>query len=337
MAGFEFNFNMTSGTKKEVSPETIYDTLVIGAGPAGLNAALYAARKGLSVGVIAERIGGQVLDTSLVENWLGVNRISGEALMQQYESHVKEYDVPISGDIHVENITNGSVKEVHAGNGLTYRARSLILATGTVPRKLGVPGEADLYGKGVSYCAICDGSFFAGCDIAVVGGGNAAIGAAIDLARIAKSVTVVQRSELRADKVLRDRLEAQSNVTVLLWNKVLEITGDDSVTGIRLQNTDTGEETLRTIDGVFIEIGHLPRTQCMKDLVRTDAHGEVLVSGQGETNIPGIFAAGDVTTIPYKQIVIAAAEGAKAALKANEYLNRKQVAETLAEDEESAS
>jgi NADH-dependent peroxiredoxin subunit F len=300
----------------------VYDTLVIGAGPAGLNAALYARRKGLQVGVLAERIGGQVLDTSFVENWLGVNRISGEGLMKTYEEHVKEYEVPISGGVHVERVTNGDIKWVHAGNGNTYQARTLILATGTLPRKLGVPGESELAGRGVSYCAICDGSFFAGLDVVVAGGGNAAVGAAIDLARIAKSVKLVQRSMLRADKVLLDRLHAQPNVEVLLKTRVLEIQGTDTVTGVRVQNADTLEETVLAADGIFIEIGHTARTACMKDLLALDAHGEVIVTAQGETSVPGIFAAGDVTTVPYKQIVIAAAEGAKAALRVNEYINR---------------
>ena len=323
MLGLDLNLNLTAKASREVDPSVVYDTLVIGAGPAGLNAALYAKRKGLQVGVLAERIGGQVLDTSMVENWLGVNKISGEGLMKTYEDHVKEYDVPITGGVRVERVTNGDVKEVHAGNGTTYQARTLILATGTLPRKLGVPGEAEYAGRGVSYCAICDGSFYAGLDVVVAGGGNAAVGAAIDLARIAKSVRLVQRSTLRADRVLLDRLTAQPNVEILLKTRVLEIQGEDMVTGIRVQNAETGEETLLAADGIFIEIGHTARTACMKDLLALDAHGEVIVSEQGETSVPGIFAAGDVTTVPYKQIIIAAAEGAKAALRVNEYINRR--------------
>lgn len=322
MLGFDLSLNLSTTPAREVDPDTVYDTLVIGAGPAGLNAALYAKRKGLQVGVVAERIGGQVLDTSFVENWLGVNRISGEGLMKTYEDHVKEYEVPISGGVHVERVTNGEIKRVHAGNGNTYQAKTLILATGTLPRRLGVPGEAELAGRGVSYCAICDGSFFAGQDVVVAGGGNAAVGAAIDLARIARSVRLVQRSTLRADKVLLDRLYAQPNVEVLLKTRILEIQGTDAVTGVVVQNADTGEESVLAADGIFIEIGHTARTACMKDLLALDDHGEVIVTDQGETSVPGIFAAGDVTTVPYKQIVIAAAEGAKAALRVNEYINR---------------
>lgn len=322
MLGLDLNLNLTTPSSQGVDPSVVYDTLIIGAGPAGLNAALYAKRKGLVVGVIAERIGGQVLDTHLVENWLGVNSITGEGLMKTYEHHVREHDVPITGDIHVEQVIDGAIKQVHTSNGTVYQAKTLILATGTLPRKLGIPGETAFAGKGVSYCAICDGSFFGDQDVIVVGGGNAAVGAAIDLARIAKSVRVVQRSAMRADKVLLDRLYAQPNVEIMLRTNIVEIYGKDTVTGVRLHNAEIGTETDIAIDGVFIEIGHIARTGCIKDLVALDDHGEVIINEQGETSAPGIFAAGDVTTIPYKQIVIAAAEGAKAALNVNEYINR---------------
>lgn len=322
MLNLNFSLNMTTGNRKEADSSIVYDTLVIGAGPAGLNAALYAKRKGLEVAVVAERIGGQVLDTTAVENWLGVNRIGGEALMRQYEDHVREYGVPISGDVHIERIVDGEIKEAHASSGVIYRARTIILATGTTPRRLGVPGESEFAGKGVSYCAICDGSFFAGKDVAVAGGGNAAVGAAIDLARIAHSVKLVQRSLLRADKVLLDRLASMANVEILLQTQIIEILGEDVVTGIRIRDARSGETAIQEVNGLFIEIGHVPRTHFLRDLPLLDPHGEVVVDAQGATGMQGIFAAGDVTTVPYKQIVIAAAEGAKAALKANEVLNR---------------
>ncbi len=321
--GLDLNLNVATKPIKTVDPSVVYDTLVIGAGPAGLNAALYAKRKGLLVGVVAERIGGQVLDTAFVENWLGTNRITGEGLMKTYEDHVREYEVPVTGDVRVEKIINGDIKQLQTSNGTVYQARTLVIATGTMPRKLGVPGEERLTGRGVSYCAICDGSFFAGQNVIVVGGGNAAVGAAIDLARIAKSVHVVQRSAMRADKVLLDRLQAQANVTISLRTQIVEIKGEDTVTGVRLLNTETGTETTEAVDGVFIEIGHNARTDCMKGFIDLDAHGEVIINEKGETSVPGIFAAGDVTTVPYKQIVIAAAEGAKAALRVNEYINRR--------------
>ena len=330
---FDFGLGMTQGgglnlnmgflsTGREADPATEYDLIVVGAGPAGMNAALYAARKGLKVAVLAERIGGQVLDTTAVENWLGDNRIGGEALMRRYEGHVREHEVPITGGVRIEKVLPGDVKTVHASNGLVYRARALILATGTRPRKLGIPGETELSGHGVSYCAICDGSFFQGRDVAVAGGGNAAVGAAIDLARIARSVKLVQRSTLRADKVLVDRLSAMPNVEILLWTRIQEIEGDHDVSGIRVQDANTGEERHIAVDGVFIEIGHNARSDFLADLLETTSHGEIVVGESGQTNIPGIFAAGDVTTVPYKQIVIAAADGARAALKATEWLNR---------------
>ncbi len=322
-AGLNLNMNFLS-TGREADPSTVYDLLVVGAGPAGLNAALYASRKGLNVAVLAERIGGQVLDTTAVENWLGVNRIGGEELMRQYENHVREHEVPITGNVRVERVTPGDIKQVHTSDGRTFHARGLILATGTLPRKLGIPGEKELAGHGVSYCAICDGSFYQGRDVVVAGGGNAAIGAAIDLARIARSVKVVQRSSLRADRVLLDRLAGLANVEVLLWTRIVAIEGEHAVTGVRVQDANTGTERVIATDGVFIEIGHIARSDFLKDLLDTTSHGEVIVGESGETNIPGIFAAGDVTTVPYKQIVIAAADGARAALKANEWINRLQ-------------
>lgn len=320
-AGLNLALNMF-GTGREADPSTVYDLIIVGAGPAGLNAALYASRKGLRVAVLAERIGGQVLDTTAVENWLGVNRIGGEDLMRRYENHVREYEVPITGNVRIESIATADVKEVRTSDGRVFRAKGLVLATGTLPRKLGVPGEKELAGHGVSYCAICDGSFYRGRDVVVVGGGNAAVGAAIDLARIARSVKVVQRSNLRADKVLLDRLSGLLNVEVLLWTSILAIEGEREVTGIRVQDAITGESRVIATDGVFIEIGHIARSEFLKDLLETTSHGEVIVGENGETSIPGIFAAGDVTTVPYKQIIIAAADGARAALKANEWINR---------------
>ncbi len=322
---FGFNLNISAVINKEVEPMKVYDLLIIGAGPAGLNAALYAKRKGLNVGVVAERIGGQVLDTPMVENYLGTSKLSGEALMKQYEEHVKEYDVPISGGILVQKITNQPVKEVHASNGNVYLAKTLLLATGTMPRKLGIQGEDAFYGKGVSYCAICDGSFYTGQDVIVVGGGNSAVGAAIDLSRIAKSVTVIHRSQFRADKILLDRLYEQKNVTVLLKKQLVEIVGEVKVTGTKMIDSETKKEMYIPINGVFIEIGHIPKTACLKGILELDEAGEVVVSETGETSVEGIFAAGDVTTVPYKQIIIAAADGAKSALKASEYINRHHI------------
>lgn len=402
-----FSLNLSSVKSITVSADHVYDLLIIGAGPAGLNAALYAKRKGLDVAVLAERIGGQLLDTPMVENYLGTSKLSGEALMKQYEDHVREYDVPIAGEVRVVKITlddgssssanggkssgsndaaktekvsnstdtangesksdstdtaNGesksdstdaekkektsgsgdttyseklidspgaastkNLKRVHASNSLVYQAKTLLLATGTMSKKLGIPGEEEFYGKGVSYCAICDGSFYTGKDVIVVGGGNSAVGAAIDMARIAKSVTVVHRSQFRADQILLDRMNNQENMSVHLQTQVLEIKGDTKVTEALLLDRATGSRTLMAIDGVFIEIGHLPKTACMEGLLDLDENGEVLISDHFETSIPGVFAAGDVTTVPYKQIIVAAADGAKAALRASEYINRHQM------------
>ena len=295
--GLEFSLSVASTPKPGVDPSKVYDTLVVGAGPAGLNAALYAKRKGLSVGILAERIGGQVLDTPMVENYLGMNQLSGESLMRKYEEHVREYDVPISGDIRVERISLGEYKKVHGNDGQIYQAHTLILATGTTPRKLGIKGEKELSGRGVSYCAICDGSFYAGKTVIVAGGGNAAVGAAVDLARIAKKVKVVQRSDFRADKVLLDRLAAQPNVEVFLQTQITEILGDTVVEGVMAIDRHTGKMQRIDADGIFVEIGHIPRTACLEGLVEVDEQGEIVIGPEGETSVPGIFAAGDVTTV----------------------------------------
>jgi len=320
--GMSFSLNLSSTPTQRVDPSILYDALVIGAGPAGLNAALYAKRKGLNVGILAERIGGQVLDTPMVENYLGLNQLSGESLMKKYEDHVREYEVPISDEIRVERVSLGEYKEVHGNDGHVYRAHTLILATGTMPRKLGVKGEKELYGRGVSYCAICDGSFYSGKTVIVVGGGNAAVGAAVDLARIAKTVKIVQRSGFRADKVLLDRLHDQLNVEILLQTGITEILGETVVEGVMATDRLTGVVHRLDADGIFVEIGHIPKTGCLNGLLEVDEQGEIVVGPQGETSVPGVFAAGDVTNGPFKQIIIAAADGAKAALKANEYMNR---------------
>ncbi len=318
----EFSLNIGPVKSKRVESDKLYDTLIIGGGPAGLNAALYAKRKGLQVGILTQKVGGQVLDTKIVENYLGHAKITGEELMKEFEEHVKEYDVPISDEIQVTQIECKEYKEIHTARNETYKAKTVIFATGSIPRMLGVPGEKEYNGKGVSYCAICDGSLYQDGIVMVVGGGNAAIGSAIDLSRIAKKVMIVHRSKFRADQILLDRLNEQENIEIYLGTEIKEIIGQSRMTNVTVLDKNTGQVRSIKVEGIFIEIGHVPKTECLKGLVKLDNKGEIIVDANGETSEPGIFAAGDVANVKYKQIIIAAAEGAKAALSATEYINK---------------
>ncbi len=328
----DFNLNMDVQTQKEVTfnQDDLFDVIVIGGGPAGLNAALYSKRKGNHVGIIAGMLGGQVVNTSVVENYLGYETLEGEALVNKFVAHVKALEVPILKFKMVVDITTETgIHTLHLSDDSQVRTRTVILATGSQSRKLQVPGEEEFNGRGVAYCAICDAPLYKGKDVLVAGGGNAAVEAAIDLAKVVKTVTIVHRSQFRADKILLDQLETKDNVTVLLEHQILEIIGDDIVTGVLVKDKTTDE--IRTIDGdgIFIEIGHIPNTNDFKNVVELTDHGEVIVDHKLRTNVPGIYAAGDMTTTPYKQIIIATAEGATAALAANEYLNANILDEDL--------
>lgn len=320
----DLNINFTKDTNKKLDSNTLYDVLIVGGGPAGLNAALYSKRKGANVGIITKDIGGQVVDTSVVENYLGYSSISGEGLMKKFEEHVNSLDVPISEYSTVEALKasdDSSLKEVVLSNGTSYKAKSLILATGSKPRKLNVPGEEEFLGKGVAYCAICDGPLFADLEVIVAGGGNSAIEAAIDLSKIASKVTVVHRSQLRADKILIDQIEKLENVEIKLNTQIQEILGEKIMTGIKVLDKSTDSSYTIPANGIFVEIGYLPNNDPFKDIIKLNERGEIIVNKYGETNIKGIFAAGDSTDTPYKQIIMSAADGAKCALSANEYLN----------------
>jgi len=321
---FELSLNIGATKSKKVETNNLYDTLIVGGGPAGLNAALYAKRKGLDVGILTEKIGGQVLDTFVVENYLGFKNISGEGLMQEFEQQIKEYDIPITEEVKVVGIKNEEYKELIINNGDTYKAKTIILATGTVPRMLNVPGEKQFYGKGVSYCAICDSSLYVQKEVIIAGGGNAAIGAAIDLSRIASKVKVVHRSEFRADKILLDKLNKLNNVEIYLQTSILEIKGQNKMTHIVALDKKSNKNIEIEAEGLFIEIGHIPKTEFVKEVIKLDNKNEIIVNSKAETSEQGIYAAGDVANVDYKQIIIAAAEGAKAALSANEYINKRK-------------
>lgn len=321
-----FNLDSGAGKKSALNPETLYDLLIIGSGPAGLNAALYGARKGLKVGVLGMKKGGQVLDTSTVDNYIGVEDATGEGLAERFAAHVQKLQVPVLEETEViDYFQEGKHHNVVLATGESYRAKTIVIATGSKPRKLDVPGEKEYAGKGVAYCAICDGPLFKDKDVFVAGGGNSAVEAALDLSKHARSVTLVHRSQLRADQILIDQMTADPKITVHLKTKILEITGEKAMTGIKVEDADTGETKVLDGDGIFIEIGYLPNTGPFKKHVALSERGEILIDERKATSLPGLFAAGDVTSFPYKQIVIAASDGAVAALAANDYIHQNQL------------
>lgn len=324
---FNLDMNLSNHYGKDKKPtfdkEALYDMLIIGSGPAGLSAALYGKRKGLLVGILSNKAGGQVVDTTSVENYLGIDFETGEGLVEKFMHHVQTLNVPMLKDVDVnrfEKTVTGF--EVTLGRGEVIKSKTLIMATGSKPRRLGVKGEDEFMGRGVAYCAICDGPLFEGRDVVVAGGGNSAVEAAIDLSKIANSVTLVHRSELRADQIVIDQLKRQSNVTIHLQTEIQEVFGDGLVAGIKVLDKASGETRELKIEGLFVEIGYLPNNQLAIDKLDLNNRGEIIVNAHNETSMKGVFAAGDVTDTPYKQIIVAASEGAKAALTANDYINR---------------
>jgi NADH-dependent peroxiredoxin subunit F len=300
-----------------------YDVLVVGGGPAGASAAVYAARKGIRTAIVAERFGGQVMDTMGIENLIGTKYTEGPKLVAQLEEHVKEYPVDIHNLQRAKSIKKDKMIEVELESGATLKSKTVIIATGARWRNLGVPGEAEFKNRGVAYCPHCDGPLFKGKHVAVVGGGNSGVEAAIDLAGIVGHVTVFEfMPELKADKVLQDRLYSLPNVTVHKNVQVKAITGTERVNGIGYVERDTGVEQHLALDGVFVQIGLIPNTDWIGDNLERTRFGEIVVDGHGSTDMPGVFAAGDCTNVPYKQIIISMGSGANAALGAFDYLIR---------------
>ena len=309
-----------------------YDVLVVGGGPAGAAAAIYAARKGIRTGIVAERFGGQVNDTLAIENIIGTKATEGPAFVSSLEGHVLDYDVDVMKSQRAKRIARGEMVEVTLENGAVLKGKTVILATGTRYRQLDVPGEQEFKNKGVAYCPHCDGPIFKGKSVAVVGGGNSGVEAAIDLAGIVKHVTVLQhREELKADLVLQERLRSLPNVTVLTNALTTEITGTDKVNGLTYIDKSTGEEKHIELEGVFVQIGLLPNTEFLAGTLELNAHGEIVVDKHGATSMPGVFAAGDCTDSVYKQIVISMGSGATAALGAFDYMIRQSPAVELVE------
>lgn len=299
-----------------------YDVLVVGGGPAGASAAIYAARKGIRTGIIAERFGGQVMDTMGIENFIGTAYTEGPKLVASLEEHVKEYGIDVMNLQRAKRLEKKDLVEIELENGAVLKSKSVILSTGARWRNVNVPGEAEFKNKGVAYCPHCDGPLFEGKRVAVIGGGNSGIEAAIDLAGIVKHVTVLEFApELKADQVLQDRLHSLPNVTVITNAQTTEITGTDKVNGISYVSRDTNESHHVELEGVFVQIGLVPNTDWL-DSVERNNFGEIVVDRHGATNVPGVFAAGDCTNSAYKQIIISMGSGATAALGAFDYLIR---------------
>ncbi|MFW5432459.1 MAG: alkyl hydroperoxide reductase subunit F [Methylophilaceae bacterium] len=315
---------------EQLSAKAPFDVLIVGGGPAGASAAIYAARKGIRTGVVAEHFGGQVMDTLSIENFISVKATEGPQLVAALEEHVRDYEVDIMPLQKVASLKKGDASaggliEIGLENGGTLKSKTVIAATGARWRKLGVPGEVEYQNKGVAYCPHCDGPLFKGKPVAVIGGGNSGVEASIDLAGIVGHVTLLQRSDaLKADAVLQDKLRSLDNVTIILNAKTSEITGaDNKVNGLVYTDSESGESKQVDVEGVFIQIGLIPNTDWLKGSgVALSPFNEIETNSHGATNVDGVFGAGDVTTTPYKQIIIAMGEGSKASLGAFDYLIR---------------
>lgn len=325
----------TSGVEREakiIDKKEAFDVLIVGGGPAGAAAAVYAARKGIRTGVASERFGGQVLDTMGIENFISIKETEGPKFAHALEEHVRNYDVDIMNLQRAKALIPNSgpdknLIEVQLENGASLRSKSIVISTGARWRNINVPGEHEFKNKGVAYCPHCDGPLFKGKRVAVIGGGNSGVEAAIDLAGIVGHVTLIEYdTALRADAVLQRKLNSLANVTVITNAQTTEITGDQKVNGLVYKDRAGGELKTVALEGVFIQIGLVPNTDWLKGTVELSKHGEIIVDAKGQTSVPGVFAAGDVTTVPFKQIIIAAGEGAKAALSAFDYLIRSPIA-----------
>jgi len=317
----------TAGVEREakkIAAKEPFDVLIVGGGPAGAAAAVYAARKGIRTGIASERFGGQVLDTLGIENFVSVKETEGPKFALALEEHVRHYDVEIMNLQRAKALKPGApLIEVELESGVSLQARSVILTTGARWRNINVPGEREFRNKGVAYCPHCDGPLYKGKRVAVVGGGNSGVEAAIDLAGIVAHVTLIEfDTKLRADAVLQDKLKTLTNVTVIVNAQTSAITGDQKVNGLTYKDRATGEEKRVDLEGVFVQIGLVPNTEWLRGTLELSKHGEIVVDARGQTSAPGVFAAGDATTVPFKQIIIAAGDGAKAALGAFDHLIR---------------
>ena len=317
--------NSSARDAEKLSAKAAYDSLIIGGGPAGASAAIYSARKGIRTGVVAQRFGGQVADTVGIENFISVKETEGPKLVMALEQHVKEYDVDVMNLQTAKSLSKtGNEITITLENGATLKSKTVILSTGARWREMNVPGEQEYRGKGVAYCPHCDGPLYKGKRVAVIGGGNSGVEAAIDLAGVVSHVTLIEfDTKLRADAILQKKLNSMPNVTIITNALSKEVLGaDGKVTTLRYE--DRANEQIHDIalEGIFVQIGLLPNTDWLKGVIDLSPRGEIIVDAKGETSMAGVFAAGDCTTVPYKQIIIAMGEGAKASLSAFDYLIR---------------
>ena len=308
---------MTAGLKEQ----NIYDLIIIGAGPAGMSAGIYAARKLLKTLLISKNVGGQVTDAWEIDNYLGFSQVDPAGLIKKFNEHVEKFSIEKIIARHVASLQiNDDIKSVTTDDGKTYYAKTLIIATGKRPRKLGLPEEKKLGGKGVAYCATCDAPLFAGADVAVAGGGNSALEAAMDLIKIANSVHIVSITPLTGDPIYQDKLRSSDKVTIYTEHEIVKLVGDTVLEGLEIRSLKTGETKRLDVEGLFVEIGLLPNSDIVKGMLNLNQYGEIVVDYKCHTGFPGVFACGDVTNVPFKQVIVAAGEGAKAALAAYEYL-----------------
>ncbi len=323
---FSLDTSLLEGAKKPEQGE-VYDVIIIGGGPAAMTAAVYAARKMMNLAIITKDFGGQIRETSEVENWLGFQSINAKDLADSFEEHVKDFDIPVSlGTSITEVKKKADAFNVLADDNNIYSSRALIIATGKRHRPLNVLGENELLGRGVAYCATCDAPFFKGKKVVVAGGGNSAFTTAVDLLKVGAHVTLVNFIKgWQADESLQERIRQTDKVKLLDHHQVVKIEGKDSVTGVVVKNRENEKEEKIDANGVFVEIGLLPNNEPVKSLVELNEQGEVIVDCSCRTSVEGLFGAGDVTTVPHKQIVISAGEGAKAALSAYNFLINKSL------------
>ncbi|WP_422472680.1 alkyl hydroperoxide reductase subunit F [Endozoicomonas sp. ALB032] len=325
----KLDVNAEKRAAEAINNKDPYDLLIVGAGPAGAAAAIYAARKGIRTGLVADRFGGQVMDTMAIENFISVKETEGPKLVANLEQHVLDYDVDVMSNQRASalienNRSVGELVEIQLESGASLKSKTVLMATGARWREMNVPGEQEYRGKGVAYCPHCDGPLFKSKRVAVIGGGNSGVEAAIDLAGIVAQVTLIEfDSQLRADEVLQRKLRSLKNVTIITSALTKEVLGDgNKVNGLTYKDRNTDDEVSLELEGIFVQIGLVPNTEFLKGAMELTPRGEIVVDGRGETSIPGVFAAGDVTTAPYKQIIIAMGSGANASLGAFDYLIR---------------
>ena len=317
--------NSSARDAEKLNAKAAYDSLIIGGGPAGASAAIYSARKGIRTGVVAQKFGGQVADTVGIENFISVKETEGPKLVMALEQHVKEYEVDVMNLQTAKSLgKTGDEISITVEHGAVLKSKTVILSTGARWREMNVPGEQEYRGKGVAYCPHCDGPLYKGKRVAVIGGGNSGVEAAIDLAGIVNHVTLVEfDTKLRADAVLQKKLNSMPNVTIITNALSKEVLGaEGKVTTLRYEDRANQQMHDIALEGIFVQIGLLPNTDWLKGVIDLSPRGEVIIDQKGETSMPGVFAAGDCTTVPYKQIIIAMGEGAKASLSAFDYLIR---------------